>query len=117
MKDRRAMEELLARYVSAYRAGDSDGCAAAFTRDGELRSPFGPAAIGRAAIAEVHADWTADDSAGKRLEIRSLGISGDLAWCLCAFQDGEDAGEGESLCVLDRQPDGGWLIRMCSLTP
>jgi uncharacterized protein (TIGR02246 family) len=108
---------LLDRYVEAYRTGDSAGCAAAFTEDGELRSPFGPAAVGRDAIARVHAEWTADGAAGKQIEIKSFGMSGDMAWVLAVFREGQATGEGESLCVLERQADQGWLFRMCSLTP
>lgn len=117
MSDETDMPHLLERYVAAYHAGDSAACAAVFTQDGELRSPFGPAAIGRDAIARTHAAWVAEGSAGKRVDLRSWGVSGDLGWCLAAFAEGDQTGEGESLCVLQRRPGGGWLIRMCSLTP
>jgi hypothetical protein len=40
-------------------------------------------------------------------------VSGDLAWCLASYGEGIDI--GTSLSVFVRQPDGAWLIRMCSL--
>jgi uncharacterized protein (TIGR02246 family) len=117
MDVKEALQDLMDRYVAAYRAGDSAGCAAVFTENAELRSPYGPAAIGRDAIARTHEEWTAEGAEGKRIDVVSAGVSGDLAWCLAAFSEGSETGEGKSLSVLERQPGGSWLIRMCSLTP
>ena len=113
--DRAGIAALLARYVAAYRAGDADGCAAVYTEDATLVSPFGPPAVGRAAIAAVHRDWTAEETAGKTLDIVEFGTDGDHAWCFARFAEDHATGEGVSLNVLVRQPDGGWLIRACSL--
>jgi hypothetical protein len=38
-----------------------------------------------------------------------------LLWCLAIFSDGEVTGEGTSLCIFERQYNGNWLIRICSL--
>jgi len=43
------------------------------------------------------------------------GQSGDLGWCLAAYSEGDVTGNGTSLCILVRQPDGTWQIRLCSL--
>lgn len=102
-------------YVAAYRAGDGDGCAAFFTADAELRSPYGPIARGRESIAKTHRQWTSEGAENKQLEVINAGVSGDLAWCSAEFTEGALTGEGVSLNVLERQPNGSWLIRVCSL--
>jgi len=40
------------------------------------------------------------------------GVSGDLAWCLVTFSEGEVTGDGTSLSIFERQSDGDWLIRL-----
>lgn len=92
------------------------GCAALFTEDAELRSPYAAPACGRGAIELLHREWTKEPgSEGKRLLVQEAGSSGDLAWCLAAFSEGAATGDGTSLNVFERQRDGRWLIRMCSL--
>lgn len=110
------IEELITAYAEAYRAGDAQGCAAVYTPDALLVSPYAPTARGREAIRALHADWTAGGSPDKQIEVLEFGGSGDLAWCVARFAEGEADGEGTSLNILERQPGGGWLIRMCSLT-
>jgi uncharacterized protein (TIGR02246 family) len=111
------MQELQAtidRYGAAYRARDSTACAAIFTEHAVLASPFGPTARGRDAIARIHAEWLSEGGEGKELQVIEAGVSGDLAWCLAAFTEGQPDSQGTSLNVFERQ-QGGWLIRMCSL--
>jgi uncharacterized protein (TIGR02246 family) len=115
MPIRLELQSVLDRYTAAYRRGDAAGCAAAFTPDGEMRSPYGPPAIGRTEVAATHEIWTAGGSDGKRLDVVQAGSSGDLAWCLADYSEGTEAGNGSSLMVFLRQGDGGWLIRICSL--
>lgn len=115
MTDRDRIEALLARYSTAYQRGDAAGCAAIFTEDAMMMSPFGPVAQGRAQIAAQHVDWTGAAAPNKQVTIESFGQAGDLAWCLARFSDGPETGDGLTLSVLERQPDGDWLIRMCSL--
>ena len=102
-------------YLAAYRRGDARGCAAVFSSDALLTSPYGPAARGREAITAVHVEWTSEGGESKRLDMIEYGGSGDLAWCLAKFSEGAETGEGVSLNVLERQSDGQWLIKMCSL--
>ena len=108
------LQTLMDRYVVAYRAADPAACAAVFTEDAQLFSPFAPGARGRAAIETLHADWTRDAGGDKVMTVLSAEISGDMAWCLAAFCEGADE-TGTSLNVLVRQSDGTWLIHMCSL--
>ena len=103
------------RYLSAYKAGDAVGCAACYTPDGEIRSPYGPTAIGRTAIAAQHGEWVKLGGNHKTLTVESAGGSGDVAWCLSHFSEGAEVGNGTNLSVFERQPGGGWLVRQCSL--
>lgn len=74
-------------YVAAYRAGDAKTCGAMFTADAELHSPYAPPARGLDAIGLVPGHVT----------------------------EGLEVGNGTSVDVFERQPDGSWLIRVCSL--
>ncbi|MER9599685.1 nuclear transport factor 2 family protein [Mesorhizobium sp. M0244] len=102
-------------YAAAYRVGDATACAAMFALDGELYSPYAPPACGRAAIEALHRIWTEGAGTDKRLTVLKAGSSGDLAWCLAAYSEGQATGDGTSLDVFERRADGKWLIRMCSL--
>lgn len=113
MSDPAPLQALLDRYVVAYHAGDAAGCGACFTEDGQLLSPYAPPATGRAAIVALHGDWV-QEGEGKRLTLREFGLDGTLGWGLAQFDEAE-ADTGTSLCIFQRQPDGGWLIHMCSL--
>lgn len=109
------LQQVCNAYVAAYRAGDARGCAAIFTETGVMHSAFAPPAMGRAAIAATHRDWV-QDGAGKTLTVLDAGGSGDVAWFLAEFAEGEATGKGITLAVCDRQPGGTWQIRVCSLT-
>jgi ketosteroid isomerase-like protein len=111
-------QRLFDSYVAAYRAGGAVGCAAVFVRDGWLVSPYTLPAQGLPAIEAVHRVWTAlDGSDRKEITVMSAGSNGDVGWCLATYCDGPGIDEGSSLNVLERQPDGRWLIRACSVTP
>jgi ketosteroid isomerase-like protein len=98
----------------SYSAGDALACAEMFTADAKLISPYAPTARGRKEIEELHKIWTAGVR-NKMLHVIEAGGSGDVAWCLANFSEGEVTGEGTSLCVFERQHDSNWLIRICSL--
>jgi ketosteroid isomerase-like protein len=100
-------------YATAYRMKDAAGCAAVFTEDGEVWSPYAPPARGRAAVEALHSVWTQLGGEDKQLSVVAAGSSGDLAWCLTAYSDATES--GTSLNVFQRQADGTWLIRVCSL--
>ena len=102
-------------YVAAYRMGDPAGCAAVFTEDAILYSAFAPPAIGRAAIAELHAAWTVGGE-GKTLTVVDANGSGDVAFARADFAEGHQTSEGHALCACVRVPNGPWRIRFCSLT-
>ncbi|TMV06341.1 DUF4440 domain-containing protein [Ruegeria sediminis] len=109
------LQKLLDDYVTAYRVSDAAACALVFTTDARIISPYGPAAFGRAEIERIHREWMQDGAEDKRVEVVEAGQSGDLAWCLARFSEGESEGEGTSLNVFERQKDGRWQIRMCSM--
>lgn len=115
MSIRDDLQYLLNIYATAYRAGDSAACAAMFALNGELYSPYAPPARGRAAIEALHKVWTQEGGGGKQLIVVDAGGSGDLAWCLVTFSEGQVTGDGTSLNIFERHADGDWLIRICSL--
>ena len=111
-------QRLCDAYAAAYRVGDAAGCAALFVPDGWLFSPYNPPAQGRPAIEAVHREWTAlEGSDTKSLTVMEAGASGDVGWCLVVYTDAPGLDEGSSVNILERQADGGWLIRACSVTP
>ena len=114
MSIRDDLQSLFNVYVAAYQAGDAAACAAIFALNGELYSPYAPPARGRAAIEALHKVWT-QEGGGKELIVIDAGCSGDLAWCLATFSEAQVTGDGTSLNILERQADGDWLIRICSL--
>jgi ketosteroid isomerase-like protein len=115
MSIRDDLQNLFNAYAAAYQAGDASACAAMFAPNGELYSPYAPPARGRPAIEALHRIWTQDKGAAKQVTIVHAGSSGDLAWCLAAYSEGQVTGDGTSLNILDRQTNGTWLVRICSL--
>ncbi|WP_027142935.1 DUF4440 domain-containing protein [Mesorhizobium sp. WSM3626] len=107
------LQSVYEAYATSYRNKHPVGCAAVFTDDGEVFSPYAPPAKGRAAIEALHSEWVNISGDNKELSVLDAGFSGDLAWCLTAYSDTMEA--GTSLNVFQRQADGGWLIRICSL--
>lgn len=107
------LQAALNEMARVYAAGDAAACAALFTADATLHSPFAPPAHGRAEIEALHRDWTRDATA-KRFEILDCGGSGELAWALARFSEGE-TGTGMTLAVFERHEQAGWLVRACSL--
>ncbi len=116
MSIRDDLQALFDVYAAAYRAGDACACAAVFAPEGELYSPYAPPARGRSAIEALHGIWTQGGGGGKQLSIVDAGSSGDLAWCLATFSEGQVTGDGTSLNILERQADGKLQVRICSLT-
>ena len=103
MSIRDDLQEIWDMYVAAYRAGDAAGCAAIFTEDAEVHSPYGSPARGRAAIEALHGEWAQHASSNKTLQVIEAGNSWDLAWTLAAYSEGEAVGNGTSLSVFERQ--------------
>jgi uncharacterized protein (TIGR02246 family) len=108
------MQALMNTMATAYRAGDAHACAQMFVIDGVLYSPYAFPAHGHAEIEALHRDWT-EGVNGKELRVLDAARSGDIGWCLVAYSEGDATGNGTSLSVVELQPDGKWLIRICSL--
>ena len=102
------------KYLAAYRVGDAHGCAALFSPDAQLMSPYAAVARGREAIEILHQEWTGDGAENKQIDMVEFGGSGDSAWCLVRFEEGAETGVGVSLNVLERT-NGHRLIKVCSL--
>ncbi|MFT3732244.1 MAG: SgcJ/EcaC family oxidoreductase [Hyphomicrobium sp.] len=118
----RSIERLAARLLYALRTHDAPACAALFTEDCPLLSPYGPAAVGREAVCATHQAWFEEGETNKRLRLLDAGADGEVGYCLLAYSgdypkaDGSRTTEsGKSLNVLERQTDGEWKIRISSL--
>ena len=114
MLSREDIQAVLDQMAHAYSRGDAHAVALLFAEDAQLHSPFAPPAIGRAAIEVLHQDWTAEPS-DKTFTVIDWGSTQDMAWCLCRFSEGDEAGCGTSLVVLQPSADGIWRIRSCCL--
>jgi hypothetical protein len=72
-------------------------------------------ARGLVKIESLHRQWTGE-ATGKQLKVLDASSAGSLGWCLVAYSEGEATGNGTSLSFVKLQPDGKWLIKICSLT-
>ena len=108
-------QELLDRMTLAYRAGDAAACAAMFTTDAQLHSPYAPPAIGRAAIQALHAEWVGEGVDDKELVVVEAGGSEGSAWSLNRYSEHGGQVQGTSLIVWQLDDNGEWRVRMCSL--
>ncbi len=113
---------LVARLLDALQRHDADACAALFSEDGLILSPYGPAARGRNEIRVTHQGWFDEGETNKRLTVLEARAAGDLGYCLVAYAgdyiqpDGTcSTHRGRSLSILQRMPDGEWRIRLQSL--
>jgi uncharacterized protein (TIGR02246 family) len=115
------MQAVMAEYLAAYRASDAGRCAAIYTSDATIYSPFGPPVQGRDAIAAAHESWVATGEDNKHIDILDCAASGDLGYCLVAYSarvsddDGTDRLEaGTNLMAMVRE-GGAWRIRLSSM--
>jgi ketosteroid isomerase-like protein len=77
---------MMDQMAAAYRAGDAPGCAALFTTDAALFSPYASATRGRDAIETLHRVWTVEANS-KRFAVVEAGHSGDRGCCLAAYSE------------------------------
>ena len=117
------IEWLVTRLLDALQRHDAAGCAALFTADGQILSPYGPPARGTAEIEATHQSWFDEGENNKRLTLLDAGASGDLAYCVLAWAgdypqlDGTcTTHSGRSVNILRRTANGDWKIAISSLT-
>ncbi len=119
---REGIELLVERLLDALERHDAAACAALFTGDGVIISPWAPPARGLDAIRATHQAWFDEGEANKRLTVLEADANGDLAYCLLVWSgdyrqsDGSVATySGTSVNVLQRHANGDWNIRVQSL--
>ena len=119
---RKGIELLVERLLDALKRHDAATCAALFTDDGVIISPWAPPARGPDAIRATHQAWFDEGEANKRLTVLEANASGDMAYCLLAWSgdyprsDGSVATYGgTSVNVLQRHANGDWKIQVQSL--
>ena len=116
------MNALADALLQVTRARDAAACAALFTADGAIYSPYAEPAQGPEAIEALHQAWLDEGETNKQMTVLEAGGSGDTAYLLLAYSgdypqaDGSTLSEsGRSLNLCRRQPDGSWRIHICSL--
>lgn len=122
MSDDDLIRQAISKYLQAYESRDAAGCAAIYSADAFVVSPWGPPVRGRDAIKGAHLEWFEDGETNKSMLVEELEISGDLAICLIRYGADVPGPEGKperaygcSLNTLRRQPDGDWKICHTSL--
>ena len=120
--DREGVDALVSKLLEASRQHDAAGCAALFTNDGRIFSPYGAEVSGRDAIAATHKAWFDEGETNKRLDLLEADAKGDVGYCILAWAgdylqpDGSVITEsGQSVNVLKQQPTGRWKMHVCSL--
>ncbi len=116
------MQAMFDDWEANYSRGDVEASVVAYTEDGAIYSPYGPAAVGRAAIRETHKEWLAAGEMNKKIEVLDARGEGRLAYCLAAYSgdfeqdDGSIVTEsGISLNIALKQADGSWKLYISSL--
>jgi ketosteroid isomerase-like protein len=116
------LQALLDHWLACYARGDIEGAVACFAPDGAIHSPYGPPAVGHAALMRLHASWLADDETDKRIVVREARGSGDVAYCVADYStesgtpDGRRIREtGTVLNVAVRDGSGAWTLQISSL--
>ena len=119
---REGIEALVAKLLEALRQHDATGCAALFTDEGSILSPYGAEVRGRDAIKATHEAWFDEGETNKRLDLLEAGASGDVGYCVLAYAgdylqpDGSyTTDSGKSVNVLVQQSNGDWKIHISSL--
>jgi uncharacterized protein (TIGR02246 family) len=117
------LQAVIDRYVDAYNRHDLAAIGAIFTDTASLYSPYGPPAVGHAAIMQAHTDWFAANEQNKRMTVISAQATGDLAYCVLHYAGDfpDESGtlsteSGVSVNVLKRQGGGPWKLHVTSLT-
>lgn len=115
------IEEIMTAYVAAFNAQNAAECAAIYTEDATIFSPFGPPIRGRAAIVAEHKNWLALGEENKRIDVLDCAASGDLGYCLITYAaditgpDGTQVTEkGTNLCAMVRRAER-WQIQHSSM--
>jgi uncharacterized protein (TIGR02246 family) len=119
---REGIGALVTKLLAASREHNAEECAALFTEDGSILSPYGVEVRGQKAIEATHKEWFDQGEANKRLELLECDAGGDVGYCILAYAgdypqpDGSYTTEsGKSVNVLRQQPNGEWRIHVSSL--
>ena len=122
MTARALFQPVLDRYLAAYLAHDSAACAAEYTRDGQIFSPYGPPATGTASLRAAHESWFEEGEFNKSMTILEARAEGDVGFCSLLYAaditmpDGTISRVfGSGINTFVRLPDGTWKIRHTSL--
>jgi ketosteroid isomerase-like protein len=82
---REGIGALVTKLLAASRKHNAEECAALFTEDGSILSPYGVEVRGQKAIEATHKEWFDQGEANKRLELLECDAGGDVGYCILAY--------------------------------
>jgi ketosteroid isomerase-like protein len=111
-------KEDVRKFIPAFNAGDTETILAQYAPDAEVLAPGNPRASGHDAIrALIEKESAAMKAGGVTLELKDddkAAASGDLGYHSGSFVVKDASGavvdSGKYLAVMQRQPDGKWLM-------
>lgn len=106
--DVRNIADLLARYETAVRARDAEGCADCYAEDTEYVTGGMAPVRGRAGMADLHTEIFDAGFEIKKVVTHETTMSGDLAYVRQTLTSND--GQTLALLVLRRQAGGHWLV-------
>jgi uncharacterized protein (TIGR02246 family) len=116
------LQALLDHWLACYARGDIEGAVACFAADGAIYSPYGPPAVGHAALMQLHAEWLAEDESDKRIVVREARGTGDVAYCVADYHTEAETPSGQRvretgtvLNVAVRDAAGRWVLQISSI--
>ena len=117
------IQAFIDQYVDSYNRRDLAGLEKMYAENASLFSPYGPAAIGNAAILETHSEWFDEDEQNKRMTLVEAQVSEGLGYCVVRYAGDYPDGSGNlvtesgvSVNVLKRSSRGNWQFQVTSLT-
>jgi uncharacterized protein (TIGR02246 family) len=116
---RQAIEQVNARFVEAFKAGDAATIASLYTETAKMLPPDASAIAGRDAIQAEWQSWIDGGFKDLTLEAQEVEASGDLAYEIGAFSlqvPGENndmvTASGNYVVVWKRGDEGGWRLQV-----
>jgi uncharacterized protein (TIGR02246 family) len=116
---RQAIEQVTARFMEAFKAGDAATIASLYTETGKMLPPDAAEIVGREAIQAEWQSWIDGGLKDLTLEAQEVEASGDLAYEVGAFSlqvpaenDDMVTAGGNYVVVWKRGAEGSWRLHV-----
>jgi uncharacterized protein (TIGR02246 family) len=116
---RQAIEQVNARFMEAFKAGDAATIASLYTETGKMLPPDAAEIVGREAIQAEWQSWIDGGLKDLTLEAQEVEASGDLAYEVGAFSlqvpaenDAMATAGGNYVVVWKRVAEGSWRLHV-----